>query len=191
MARRGDMETSFEVRSFDADMSLDAYNALQKTRLHFILDNLRSAFNVGSIFRTCDILRVKGLYLCGYTAHPPHKKLEKTSLGTIDYVPWRHFDTSTEAVEFMHAQGIPVWAAETTSVSKKYSDVAYPVELAIVLGNEALGVSQEVLEQCDSIVEIPTFGYKNSLNVASACAVLGFKVIEAHGAGEDRSGESV
>lgn len=177
--KTGDMETGFEVRSFDAEMSLEAYNELPKQPLYIILDNLRSAFNVGSIFRTCDILRVKGLFLCGYTAYPPHKKLEKTSLGTIAYVPWRHFETTQEAVAFLKAREIPVWAAETTSASVSYTEMTYPPELGIVLGNEALGVSRDVLELCDALVEIPTFGFKNSLNVASACAVLGFKALEA------------
>jgi tRNA G18 (ribose-2'-O)-methylase SpoU len=176
--KKGDMETSFEVRSFDADMSLEAYNKLPKLPLYFILDNLRSAFNVGSIFRACDILRVKGLFLCGYTAHPPHKKLEKTSLGTIDYVSWQYFKTTLEAVAHLQQRHVPVWAAETTSVSTLYTDMIYPHELGIVLGNEALGVSQEVMAQCDRIFEIPTYGFKNSLNVASACAVLGFKAME-------------
>lgn len=178
MPKRGDMETSFKVRSFDADTSLEAYKALPKSPLYFILDNLRSAFNVGSIFRTCDILRARGLFLCGYTAYPPHKKLEKTSLGTIDYVPWKHFETAVDAVDYLQQKNITVWAAETTSVSTHYANVAYPEELGIVLGNEALGVSREVMERCDRIIEIPTYGYKNSLNVASACAVLGFKMVE-------------
>ena len=178
MPKRGDMETSFKVRSFDADTSLEAYKALPKSPLYFILDNLRSAFNVGSIFRTCDILRDRGLFLCGYTAYPPHKKLEKTSLCTIDYVPWKHFETAVDAVDYLQQKNITVWAAETTSVSTHYANVAYPEELGIVLGNEALGVSREVMERCDRIIEIPTYGYKNSLNVASACAVLGFKMVE-------------
>ena len=172
------METSFDVRGFDAAMSPDEYNALPKTPLYFILDNLRSAFNVGSIFRTCDVLRVKGLFLCGYTAYPPHKKLEKTALGTIGYVPWKHFETALEAMDYLHRQNIPVWGAETTSMSAPYNDIEYPQELGIILGNEALGVSREVLARCDRIIEIPTFGYKNSMNVASACAVLGYKALE-------------
>lgn len=182
MAKRGDMETSFEVRSHDTQMTLDAYNALPKTQLYFILDNLRSAFNVGSIFRTCDILRVKGLFLCGYTAYPPHKKLEKTSLGTIDFVPWRHFDSTLDALSYLQGLNVPVWAAETTSASEPYAHANVPQEIGIVLGNEALGISREVMDRCDKIIEIPTFGFKNSLNVASACAVLGFKVVECHSA---------
>ncbi|MDE2728940.1 MAG: RNA methyltransferase [Gemmatimonadota bacterium] len=176
--KTGDMETNFEVRSFDAEITKEAYDRLPKLPLYFVLDNLRSAFNVGSIFRTCDILRVKGLFLCGYTACPPHAKLEKTALGTIDYVPWRYFETAVDAVECLKDRGIAVWAAETTSKSVSYDAAVFPDELAIVLGNEALGVSRGVLERCDGLVEIPTRGYKNSLNVGSACAVLGFKALE-------------
>ncbi len=179
--RTGDTETNFEVRSFDAEITKEAYDRLPKLPLYFVLDNLRSAFNVGSIFRTCDILRVKGLFLCGYTACPPHAKLEKTALGTIDYVPWRYFESADDAVAYLQDQGIAVWAAETTSGSVPYAQALFPNELAIVLGNEALGVSRGVLDRCDGVVEIPTRGYKNSLNVASACAVLGFKALEEMG----------
>ena len=174
----GDMETNYEVRSFDAEITKDAYDRLPKLPLYFILDNLRSAFNVGSIFRTCDILRVKSLFLCGYTACPPHAKLEKTALGTIDFVPWRYFESAALAVDYLRDRSIAVWAAETASGSVPYDEAEFPEELAIVLGNEALGVSRDVLERCDGLVEIPTRGYKNSLNVASACAVLGFKALE-------------
>lgn len=187
--RTGDMETNFEVRSFDAEITKEAYDRLPKLPLYFVLDNLRSAFNVGSIFRTCDILRVKGLFLCGYTACPPHAKLEKTALGTIDYVPWRYFEAAADAVEYLQDQGIAVWAAETTSGSVPYGDAVFPDELAVVLGNEALGVSSGVLDRCDGMIEIPTRGYKNSLNVASACAVLGFKALEEmEGVGSDPGG---
>lgn len=180
--RKGDIETSFTVRSFDAHMPLDEYRALPKHPLYIILDNLRSAFNVGAVFRLCDGMRVSGLFLCGYTAYPPHSKLEKTSLGTMNYVPWQHFATTLEAVSFLKQQGIPVWAAETTSHSVDYRICAYPDKLGIVFGNEALGVEKEVLEACDQLVEIPLYGFKNSLNVATSCAVMGFRAIEAMGA---------
>jgi 23S rRNA (guanosine2251-2'-O)-methyltransferase len=176
--KRGDMETNFEVRSFDAPMPLADYNALPKNNLYIILDNLRSAFNVGAIFRTCDALRVSGLFLCGYTAFPPHVKLAKTSLGTIDYVPWKRFETAVQAVQFLHAQKVPVWAAETTSHSIPFHEIAYPQKLGIVFGNEALGVGRDVLEIVDEIIEIPLHGFKNSLNVATAMGIVGFRAIE-------------
>jgi tRNA G18 (ribose-2'-O)-methylase SpoU len=173
------METGFEIRSFDAPMSLDEYRRLPKYPLYIILDNLRSAFNVGAIFRTCDALAVSGLYLCGYTACPPHSKLEKTSLGTIGYVPWKKFDGALDAVRHCNEQGIPVWAAETTSGSLPFQSAPYPEKLAIVFGNEALGVSADVLAACDELVEIPLCGFKNSLNVSVACGVIGFRAIAA------------
>jgi len=176
--RIGDMETSFTVRSFDAALPLEAYEKLPKNPLYIILDNLRSAFNVGAIFRLCDGMRVSGLFLCGYTAYPPHVKLEKTSLGTIRYVPWKRFETTMEAVSFLKEKNIPVWVAETTSHSVDYRKLIYPDKLGIVFGNEALGVEKEVMDACDQLVEIPLFGFKNSLNVATSCAVLGFKVLE-------------
>jgi 23S rRNA (guanosine2251-2'-O)-methyltransferase len=184
--KKGDIETNYTVRSFDAALSLDQYNALPKHPLYIILDNLRSAFNVGAIFRLCDTMRVAGLFCCGYTAHPPHVKLEKTSLGTIAFVPWRHFEQTPDAVRFLTERAIPVWAAETTSRSTPYAQARFPRPLAIVFGNEALGVEREVLDMCETLIEIPTYGFKNSLNVATSVAVIGYRVIEQYSsAGED------
>jgi tRNA G18 (ribose-2'-O)-methylase SpoU len=175
---KGEMETWIDVRHFDASMTPDAYSALPKNPLYIILDNLRSAFNVGAIFRLCDGMRVSGLYLCGCTAFPPHIKLEKTSMGTTGFVPWRHFPTAIEPVQYLKSRGIEVWAAETTSNSACYTTLSFPSELGIVFGNEAAGVEKKVLALCDLLVEIPLFGFKNSLNVATSCAVLGFKALE-------------
>ncbi len=174
----GDMETNFEVRSFDSFLSPQEYRDLPKHPLTIVLDNLRSAFNVGSIFRLADTMRVRRLILCGYTAHPPHPKLDKTSLGTIDFVPWQHYERTSDAVRYLKKSGIPVWAAETTSHSIRYDSIPYPEELAIVFGNEALGVERQVLDMCDRMIEIPTYGFKNSLNVATSVSVIGYKFLE-------------
>jgi 23S rRNA (guanosine2251-2'-O)-methyltransferase len=176
---RSGIETNFEVRSLDAAISPEDYGKLPKNPLYIVLDNLRSAFNVGAIFRLCDVMRVSGLFLCGITACPPHAKLEKTSLGTIAYVPWKKFDSAREAVLHLKKQGIPVWAAETATTSRRYDSVEVPAKVGVVFGNEALGVSRDVLEVCDEFVEIPVYGFKNSLNVATSCAVIGYKIIES------------
>jgi len=170
-------ETTFQVRNFDASLSVEEYRQLPKHPLHLVLDNLRSAFNVGSIFRTADTARLARVITCGYTAHPPHAKLDKTALGTLTYVAAEHFDAALDAVAALQEQGIPVWGLETTSRSKVYTTVSYPRPLAVVLGNEALGVSCEVLERCDELIEIPMFGFKNSLNVAAAGAVVVFEAL--------------
>jgi 23S rRNA (guanosine2251-2'-O)-methyltransferase len=177
--KRSDIETNFSVRTLDASISPEEYRELPKHPLFIILDNLRSAFNVGAIFRTCDALRVSGLYLCGYTACPPHDKLTKTSLGTIDFVPWKKFDSAADAIRSLHEQNIQVWAAETTSHSTPFTEATYPSPLGIVFGNEALGVGKEALDMCDGLVEIPVFGFKNSINVATSCGIIGFKAIES------------
>jgi len=188
----GDMETNFHVRSFDVHIPLDEYAALEKNPIYIILDNLRSAFNVGSIFRLCDAMRVSGLFLCGCTASPPHVKLDKTSLGTIDYVPWKKFESAADAVAYLRERGTAVWAAETVSGAAAYNAVAYPSPLGLVFGNEALGVSPEALGLCDGLVEIPLYGFKNSINVAAACAVVGFAALNSwevgfRGAGAEKN----
>ncbi len=177
----GDMETSFEIRTFDSSFTLEEYGNLPKAPIYIILDRLRSAFNVGAIFRLCDTMRISGLFLCGYTAYPPHEKLHKTSMGTVDFVPWRHFETTLEAIQFCKEQGIAVWGAETTSRSELYTQADLPKAVALVFGNEALGIDPEILEQCDKIIEIPVFGFKNSLNVATACSVIGYSLLERYG----------
>ena len=170
-------ETSFQVRNFDIDMVADDYNKIEKHPLYLILDNLRSAFNVGSIFRCADAARLAGIYTCGYTAHPPHKKLDKTALGTLEFVPTKHFDTTEEALAHVSSKGITVWALETTSHSVDYTKVNYPKPLAIVLGNEALGIERKILENCQKLLQIPMHGYKNSLNVANAASIATFEVL--------------
>ena len=124
-----------------------------------------------------DTARLAGILTCGYTAHPPHPKLDKTALGTLAYIPTTHFATTLEAVESLKARGIPVWGLETTSQSRNHTAVQYPRPLGLVLGNEALGVEQAVLERCDELVQIPMYGFKNSLNVAAASAVVVFEVL--------------
>lgn len=177
-------ESSFDVRSHDRDMALSEYVELSKFPVTLVLDNLRSAFNVGSIFRTADTTRLESVVTCGYTAHPPHPRLDKTALGTIDYVHTRHQESTLEAVTALQAQGVAVWALETTSASRSYTDVAFPRPVALVLGNEALGVQPEVLDQCDALVQVPVFGYKNSLNVACTAAVVVYEILRQWNYGE-------
>lgn len=172
--RKGDTETNYEVRSFDATIPLEVYRRYPKAPLRIILDNVRSAFNVGSIFRLCDALRVEELILCGYTAYPPHVKLEKTSLGTTEFVPWRHFDSTMDALAYCRDRNVEVWAAETTSVSEPFDKGPFPKAMALVFGNEATGIDTSVLDQCDRIVEIPLYGFKNSINVANACSIMAY-----------------
>jgi tRNA G18 (ribose-2'-O)-methylase SpoU len=171
------MEVRFKVRAFDSPLSPEDYEKLPKNPVTVILDNLRSAFNVGSIFRTADAARIEQVLPCGYTAHPPHKKLEKTALGAERFVKSGYFKDTVEAVRSVKGLGIPVIAIETAENVKSYTEFVFPKPVCLVLGNEALGISREVLNEVDDAVQIPLFGFKNSLNVASAFAVVVYEVL--------------
>ena len=170
-------ESGFEVRSRDLHIPPEEYARRPKFPVLLVLDNLRSAFNVGALFRVADTARLAGLLTCGHTAHPPHPRLDKTALGSLDYVATRHYPTTEEAVGRLGEDGVPVWALETTSRSQHYARVSYPRPVALVLGNEALGVQPSVLDSCDELVEVPVFGFKNSLNVAAAAAVAVYEIL--------------
>ncbi len=141
--------------------------------LVLILDRLRSAHNTGNIFRIAEALGA-GVVPCGYTPCPPHPKLEKTAMGTDKTVPWKHFETSCEAVEYFREQGYTVLAAEPGGPEAWEMDFSLP--LALVFGNEALGVSPEALEKADGIVSLAMHGSKASVNVGNAAAAITYAV---------------
>lgn len=140
--------------------------------LRLVLDNVRSAANVGNILRAAEAARVQHVHCCGITPTPPNAKVLKTALGAAEYVPHSHHDNTLEVVRQLQAEGVSVWAAETTSRSQRYSELQMPQPLALVLGNELIGVDTQVQECCDALVMLPCYGVKNSLNVATACSVL-------------------
>jgi 23S rRNA (guanosine2251-2'-O)-methyltransferase len=171
------IETFFEVKTRDSELPPEEFARLPRRPIHIVLDNLRSAFNVGSIFRLADAARAAEVIPCGYTAHPPHHKLEQTSLGTTDSVPWRRFDDTVSALTDLKANGIQLVAVETARGASPYHHFEYSFPLALVLGNEALGVSEDALKMCDAVVEIPVFGYKNSINVATAAGIVLYELL--------------
>jgi tRNA G18 (ribose-2'-O)-methylase SpoU len=170
------METKIEVRSFDSPLSPEEFSDIPRRPVYAILDNLRSAFNVGSIVRTADCALIEKIYFCGITAHPPHKKLDKTALGAMPYVSWAHKKNIQEAIQETRGLGARVVALELTNRSRMIWNYRFPLPVALVLGNEALGVSREILPFVDDIVEIPMFGYKNSLNVAVAFGIAVYEI---------------
>jgi len=142
-----------------------------------LLDNLRSARNVGAIFRTSDAAGANELILCGTTAIPPHKGIEQTAMGAQKYVKWNYSLFSLNACREYKKKGLQIVVLETTSESKSLWDIKFPEEMLLVLGNEAMGISEEIVKLADHIVEIPMHGYKNSLNVASAYSVIVYEML--------------
>ncbi len=149
----------------------ETYQAMAKHRLRFILDDVRSRHNVGSIFRTADAFTLEGLDLCGFTPLPPHREIEKTALGATRSVPWLHHASALGAVLRLKDAGWQVWAVEQTvqAVPITRWQPRPGAGLALVLGNELNGVCQEVVAACDGALVVPQGGTKHSLNV-SVCA---------------------
>lgn len=148
---------------------------------YVILDNIRSAHNVGAIFRTCDGAGVDKLFLCGYTPTPIDRfgrsvaEVHKTSLGAVDFVAWEYRDDVKELVKELQSQSIPVVVIEQTASSESIYDVKLPVSCALVFGNEIEGVQSSVCKMADRVVEIPMRGKKESLNVGTTVGVVLFQ----------------
>jgi len=142
-------------------------------KIHIVLDNIRSAFNVGSIFRTADGAgNVEKIYLCGITSTIDNPKLEKTALGALDFIDSEHYDTTMDAIEELKEQNIPIYSIELDNDSINFQDFKYPDEFAIVFGHEKKGVDPEILKVSDKILSIPMRGKKESLNVANTAGII-------------------
>lgn len=155
-------------------LTVEEFKASEKLPLIVVLDDVRSLYNVGSIFRTCDAFRVEAVYLCGITACPPHPEIHKTALGGEDSVDWRYFQTALEAVEALHQEGCFVYAVEQVVGSTKLQDMKVTPgrRYAVVFGNEVKGVHQEVVDRCDGCLEISQYGTKHSMNVAVTAGIV-------------------
>lgn len=146
--------------------------------IYGLLDNIRSLYNIGSIFRTSDGAMIRKLYPCGYTPKPPRKEIEKTSLGATGSVPWEYFRDPLEAIDKARTEGATICALEQTSDSIPYYEIRkkhFPV--CLIVGNEITGVSHEVIQAADMAIEIPMYGMKQSLNVAVAYGIALFELV--------------
>jgi 23S rRNA (guanosine2251-2'-O)-methyltransferase len=168
------------MKVYDRDKNIPPKEFLKKKRnpIYVILDNLRSAYNVGAIFRTCDAFLIRKLILCGITAHPPNKKLKKTAMLAERYVSWEYIKDTDNAVRKLQEEGVAVYGCERTEVSESLKNVEVTFPCGLIFGNEANGVAKKVLEICDGIIEIPMMGFKNSLNVATTAGIIIYGVMQ-------------
>ena len=153
--------------------SIEEFKEAEKLPLIVVLDDVRSLYNVGSVFRSCDAFRVEAVYLCGITATPPNAEIHKTALGGEDSVDWKYFATADEAVKALHEDGVFVYSIEQVEGSTKLQDLQLePRRYAVVFGNEVKGVHQSVVDASDGCLEIPQFGTKHSLNVSVTAGIV-------------------
>jgi tRNA G18 (ribose-2'-O)-methylase SpoU len=158
--------------------SVEEFKQSDKIPIVAVLENIRSAYNIGSVFRTADAFLLEGIYICGYSAFPPHKEIKKTALGAEETVHWKHFKTSKEAIEDLKKQGYKIYAVEQAAGSIKLNQFGSAFEkLAVVFGNEVSGVEQSTIEMADGCIEIPQLGMKHSLNISVAAGIVLWELI--------------
>lgn len=159
--------------------SVKEFRESDKFPIIVVLENIRSAYNVGSVFRTSDAFLIEAIYIIGYSAKPPHKEIKKTALGAEETVDWKYFKTSAEAIEDIRNRGFNIYAAEQAEGSFKLNAIsAEPEEkIAVVFGNEVTGVEQSTIALCDGCIEIPQLGMKHSLNIATAAGVVLWELV--------------
>ncbi len=159
--------------------SVDEFRRSEKTPVIAVLENIRSAYNVGSVFRTADAFLLQGIYITGYTALPGHKEIKKTALGAEESVDWKHFENSAAAIEALKKEGYKVFAIEQVvdSLQLQNLDFGTMEKVAVIFGNEVSGVEQDTITLCDGTIEIPQLGMKHSLNIATAAGVVLWEIV--------------
>ena len=159
--------------------SVKEFKESNKFPIIVVLENIRSAYNVGSVFRTCDAFLIEAIYIIGYSARPPHKEIKKTALGAEDTVSWKYFKTTAEAIELLKARKYKALAVEQAEGSYKLHAASFRQneKVAVVFGNEVSGIEQSTIDLCDGCIEIPQLGMKHSLNVATAAGVVLWELI--------------
>ena len=161
-------------------VDIESFKELEKTPITIVLDNVRSMHNVGSAFRTADGFAIEQIILCGITATPPHREIEKTALGATQSVDWTHYKETTDAVQALKEQGYKILAIEQAegSISLEKFEISKDDKYAFVFGNEVHGVDEEVMELVDGCIEIPQFGTKHSFNVSVTIGIVLWDILK-------------
>lgn len=151
---------------------------IERRPIYLVLDRILDTYNIGSLFRLADAIAAEKVYLCGEMEYPPNSRIHKAAVGTQNWVPWEKTESTLETVRMLKAKGIQTVAVEQhpNSISYKKLTVNFPV--AVIAGNETEGLPQEVLNEVDTIVELPMYGINKSFNVWGSTAVIAYKVLE-------------
>jgi tRNA G18 (ribose-2'-O)-methylase SpoU len=157
-----------------ARLSKDLAQKAERYPLYLVLDDVRSMYNVGSIFRTADAFRVSKIWLCGYTPVPPHREIEKTALGATETVPWEKAEDIDSLIRNLKNEKLNIYAVEQTTNSRSLDQMNELLQLpaVFIFGNEVYGIKQSVIDLCDDVLEIPQFGHKHSFNVAVTAGMV-------------------
>ena len=161
--------------------TVDEFKRSEKFPVIVVLENVRSMHNVGSVFRTADAFLIEAIYICGYTAQPPRKEIDKTALGATETVDWKYFISSKETIEELRKNGYKIFAIEQVDKSislEKFSEENNG-KVALIFGNEVNGVEADTISLCDGCMEIPQFGMKHSLNISVAVGIVLWEIVRS------------
>lgn len=158
----------------------ETYATIKRNPIYLVTDRVIDTYNIGSLFRLSDAIAAEKIYICGDTEYPPNSRIHKAAVGTEEWVPWKKFDKTTDAIKELKEKGVQIICVEQSPLSTSYSVLNTKIQFpcAIVIGNETDGISREVLDLSDIIVELPMFGVNKSLNVWGTAAVVAYKIIE-------------
>ncbi len=159
----------------------ETFKIIKRNPIYLVLDRIIDTYNIGSLFRLGDAIAAEKIYICGETEYPPSSRIHKAAVGTEEWVPWEHNNSTIKTVRKLQRNGVRVVVVEQSPKSIPYSHLnkhlSFPV--AFVVGNETKGVGEEVLKTADVIVELPMFGVNKSFNVWGSAAIVAYKAIEA------------
>lgn len=158
----------------------EAVKGIKKNPITIVLDNVLDTYNVGSIFRLADAVAAEKVILCGQTLTPPNSRIKKASINTTGWVTWEYKKNTIDAVKKLKEQGIKIVAVEQDPRSQLFYKAEYDLPLAIVVGNETSGISKDILDIVDTIVELPMWGINRSLNVMVSCGIILYEVMKQH-----------
>jgi len=170
-------DSQLAIRTGDGNQVPDPQLRHKATQITLICDNLRSVFNVGSLFRTAECLGLGKILLCGISPTPEHSNMEKTAMGTQSLVPWECFSTTEDAINYCRALNYKIYALETLAEAQNVFSASYELPLALLIGNESLGIEPKLLPLCDAYLSLPQLGWKNSLNVGVAAAITLYNIM--------------
>lgn len=163
---------------FSQRKKVNELNNFERNPIYAVCDNIRSIFNVGSVFRTSDAAFIRELYLTGYTPFPPRKEIEKVALGATETVPWKYFKDPIEIILKKKSEGIKIAVIEITDKKNLIWEIKKSVfPVCMIIGNEISGVSKEIIDIADTSYEIPMFGMKQSLNVSVAYGIAMYEML--------------
>lgn len=153
---------------------------IKRNPIYFVLDNLIDTYNIGSIFRLADAIAAEKVYICGESEYPPNSRIHKAAVGTEEWVAWEKVDNVLQVLQALKEKGVQIVAVEQSPNSISFSNLTTQLDfpVAIIVGNETTGVSKEVLDVSDKVVELPMFGVNKSLNVWGTAAIIAYKAIE-------------